>query len=124
VEDGSVAEHFGDNEREAFDHGETPIPLLSLRGEGAEAPGVGGLAVHDGHQGSISEELHHAHKEHQSCLARHVKLIEHCEASRLLGEENPGSALFKYCKYTHVCTKGVLFITSMYKMYVQETYCY
>ena len=35
-----------------------------------------------------------------------------------------GSALFKYCKYTHACTKGVLFRTSMYKMYVHETYCY
>ena len=27
----------------------------------------------------------------------------------------PGSALFKYCKYTRACTKGVLFRTSMYK---------
>ena len=34
------------------------------------------------------------------------------------------SALLKYCKYTRACTKGVLFRTSMYKMYVQETYCY
>jgi hypothetical protein len=31
---------------------------------------------------------------------------------------DPGSALFKYCKYTCACTKGVLFRTSMYKMYV------
>ena len=36
----------------------------------------------------------------------------------------PGSALFKYCKYTHACTKNVLFKTSMYKMYIHETYCY
>ena len=36
----------------------------------------------------------------------------------------PGSALLKYCKYTRGCTKGVLFRTSMYKMYIQETYCY
>ena len=36
----------------------------------------------------------------------------------------PGSALLKYCKYTRACTKRVLFRTSMYKMYVQETYCY
>ena len=55
---------------------------------------------------------------HTSCqyhlLAHHVH--------RLL--EYPGSALLKYCKYTHACTKGVLFRTRMYKMYVQETYCY
>ena len=37
---------------------------------------------------------------------------------------DPGSALFKYCKYTRACTKRVLLRTSMYKMYVQETYCY
>jgi hypothetical protein len=37
---------------------------------------------------------------------------------------SPWSALFKYCKYTRACTKGVLFNTSMYKMYVQKTYYY
>ena len=36
----------------------------------------------------------------------------------------PGSALLKYRKHTRACTKGVLFRTSMYKMYIQETYCY
>ena len=35
-----------------------------------------------------------------------------------------GSALFKYCIYPRGCTKGVLFRTSMYKLYVQETYCF
>ena len=35
-----------------------------------------------------------------------------------------GNALFKYCKYPRACTKGILFRTSMYKMYAQETYCY
>ena len=37
---------------------------------------------------------------------------------------SPGTALFKYHKYPQECTKGVLFRISMYKMYVQETYCY
>ena len=37
---------------------------------------------------------------------------------------SPGSALSKYYKYTRACTKGVLFKTSMYKLYVQETYCH
>ena len=38
----------------------------------------------------------------------------------ILHIEFPGSALFKYCKYPRECTKGVLFRTSMYKMYIQE----
>ena len=37
---------------------------------------------------------------------------------------HPRSALFKYCNYTRACTKGVLFRTSMYKMYGLQTYCY
>ena len=37
---------------------------------------------------------------------------------------SPESALFKYCKYPRACTKGVICRTSMYKMYVQDTYCY
>ena len=39
-------------------------------------------------------------------------------------QRGPGSALLKYCKYTRGCTQGVLFRTSMYKMYIQETYYY
>ena len=39
---------------------------------------------------------------------------------RPLLPSSPGSALFKYCKYTRACTKEVLFRTSMYKMYVYK----
>ena len=84
-----MAEYFGDDQRQKSDHGQTPNPSLSLRCEGAEASGAGGLSVQDGHQAGIGEELHHVHEEHQSCLARHVQLIEHCEPGGLLGEERP-----------------------------------
>ena len=56
--------------------------------------------------------------------------IHRCNSNNLILKhtslklKHPGSALLKYCKYTRACTKGVLFRTSMYKMYVQETYCY
>ena len=68
-----MAEHFGDDQRQDSDHGQMPIPPLSLRCERAEGPGTGGFSVHDRHQGGIGEELHHAHEEHQSCPARDVR---------------------------------------------------
>ena len=50
--------------------------------------------------------------------------IKQTKFANVGGVVTQGSALFKYCKYTRAYTKGVLFRTSMYKMYVQETYCY
>ena len=41
VEDWGMAKHFGDDQRQESDHGQTPIPPLSLCCERAEAPGVG-----------------------------------------------------------------------------------
>ena len=63
----------------------------------------------------------HTHEDIDACLSHLLKALK-SKNSFILAD--PGSTLFKYYKYTRACTRGVLFKTSMYKMYIQETYCY
>jgi len=62
VKDGCVGEELGDNEGEEADHGQPPIPSLCLGCEGAEAASICGLAIHNGYQGCVCEQLNSSYE--------------------------------------------------------------
>jgi len=85
------------------------------------------LATLDSHHKAEVINCTTSHEMWMQLQAYHDQHSDECIIAlqeKYYGSKLPGSALSKYCKYTRACTKGVLFRTSMYKMYVQETYCY
>ena len=56
-----------------------PVPSFSASYEQAEAPGIGGLAIHDGHNGCVCEQLHCSHEVHQPAGAGVEQLLCHVQ---------------------------------------------
>ena len=62
MEDGGLADELRDDQRQEAQHRQPPVPPLSARRERPKAARVRRLAVHDGHQPGVCEELHGAHE--------------------------------------------------------------
>ena len=60
--------------------------------ERPETASIGGLAVHDGDERCVREQLHCAHEEHQSTGGGIKQLLQHGQSCRLLRDESPHQA--------------------------------
>ena len=92
VEDGCYADRLGGDQRQEPQHGQLPIRSLSASCEWTEAPSIGGLTIHDGHDGCVCKQLHRSHEVHKPAGAGVEQLLRHAQPSRLLRHERPHHA--------------------------------
>jgi hypothetical protein len=92
VENGRAADCFGDDQRQESQHRQPPVPSLRAGCERTEAASIGGLAIHDGHDRCICEQLHRSHEVHQSAGAGVEQLLRHAQPCHLLRHECPHHA--------------------------------
>ena len=92
VDDRCSADRLGDDQRQEPQHGQPSIPSLSASCGWTEAPSIGGLTIHDGHDGCTCKRLHRSHEVHQPAGAGVDQVLCHAQPSRLLRHERPHHA--------------------------------
>ena len=91
-EDGGLSEELGDDEAEEAQHGDAPIPALGAGREGPKTAGIIRLALDDGHDRSVREQLHDSQEVEEARLASARDLLLDRQAGHALRHHGPREA--------------------------------